>query len=482
MFTPKVPSNGPEGFLNDYTLTAHQLKESGSKSKAKVNTCEQCDKQGTAVSYCNVCSAFLCDSCTDAHKTIKFLKGHKIESLSSSKVHIPSRKSKVLYCSQHPEECLKLYCKNCQCLACLLCFVASHNGHDLGKIDSETRKSVEKEIEDLVTEVESKLTEYEENLEYISEVEKDTVDEPVQIKAEINSLFDSLVTMLESRRAVLLEMVEASFNKDLKELWAQKEHMETTIAGLKGTLTFAKRSLQCTHDLELLVLGSQVMTRLKELNKIHWESESVEAIDMTSRNFSHKKPTDLNNLGELKTTTPNSTEIFSEMPSSVQLGHQVNFDVAFGVRLKKRSARKQLQQLNVKLLHGKSRAKIPQPPTVRRNPNGRIWSVTFTPVVSGAHVVQLQGTETQSGNEEMKSENVINVTGKPAVGDRVQQGPDWQYGTEDGGRGNEGVVSALTTGQYDVKIKWDINSSTQDYRWGTGDFYDVQLTHQLEQN
>ena len=472
--------NGPEGFLNDYTLTAHQTKESGSKSKAKVNTCEQCDKQGTAVSYCNVCSAFLCDSCTDAHKTIKFLKGHKIESLSSNEV-IPSRKSKVLYYSKHPDKALELYCKTCQCLACFLCFVASHNGHDFGNIDSETRKGVEKQIEDLVTEVESKLTEYEENLEYISEVEKVTVDEPVQIKAEINSLFDSLVTTLESRRAVLLDMVEASFNKDLKELWAQKEHMETTIAGLRGMLTFAKRSLQCTHDLELLLLGSQVMARLKELNKIPWESESVEAIDMTSRNF-YNKPTDLTNLGELKRTTQNSTEIFSEMPSFVQLGHQVNFDVAFGVRLKKRTARKQLQQLNVKILHGKARAEIPHPPTVSPNPNARTWSVTFTPVVSGAHVVQLKGTRKQSGNEEVRHENVINVTGKPAVGDRVQRGPDWYsgYGNQDGGEGNEGVVSTFTTGGYNVKIKWDKN--TQDYRWGIGDFYDVQLTHQLEQN
>ena len=479
MFPSKVPSNGPEGLLNDYTLSADQIKKSESKSKAKVNTCELCDEQGTAVSYCTVCSSFLCDSCTSAHKTVKFLKSHKIESLSSKKVQIPSKKTKVLHCSQHPEECLKLYCKNCQCLACLLCFVASHNGHDLGNIDSETRKGVEKQIEDLVTEVESKLTEYEENLEYIDEVEKETVDEPVQIKAEINSLFDSLATTLESRRAVLLETVESSFSKDLKELWAQKEHVETTIASLRGTLTFARRSLQCIHDLELLLLGSQVMARLKELNKIQWDSDSTVTIDMTSRKFSHKKPTGLNKLGEINrfTMTPTSMGVYCEMPSSAQLGHQVKFDVAYGVKLKKLVARKRSQQVSIKILHGSSRTEILHPPIVTPNPNGRTWSVTFTPIVSGAHVVQVEA-KVQPGNKEMKSETVINVTGEVVVGDRIQRGPDWcsDYDDEDGGDGSEGVVSQVTTDEYNVSIEWD-NGAAEEYRWGTEDFYDLQLTH-----
>ena len=313
----KVPQNGPEGFLNDYTL---KTKESEPKSNPNVNTCEQCNEQCTAVSYCSVCSAFLCESCTLVHKTLNFLKSHKIKSLESGRAYLPVKKDKILPCSQHPDKSLELYCKTCQCLVCTLCIVASHNGHKFGNIDSETRKGVEEQIEDLVAEVESKLAEYEINLEYISKVEKETVDEPVQIKGEINSLFDSLVTTLESRRAVLLETVEVSFNKDLKELWAQKEHMETTIAGLKGTLTFAKRSLQCAHDLELLLLGSQVMARLKELNKLQWERESTEIIDMTTRKFYHKEPAGLDTLGELITRmmTAESNDLGNTLPVESQ--------------------------------------------------------------------------------------------------------------------------------------------------------------------
>ena len=295
----KVPPNGPEGFLNDYTLKTNERE---SKLNPSINTCEQCDEQYTAVSYCSVCSAFLCESCTAAHKTIKFLNSHEIESLQSGIAYLPAKKDKILPCSQHPDKSLELYCKTCQCLVCMLCIVTSHNGHKLGNINCETRKGVERQIKHLVAEAELKLAEYKMNLEYIGEVEKETVDEPVQIIAEINSLFDSLATILESRRAVLLETVETSFNKDLKELWAQKEHMETTIGVLRGTLTFAKQTLQCAHDLELLVLGSQVMARLKELNKLQWERESTEIIKKTARKFDHKTPVSLSTLGELKTT------------------------------------------------------------------------------------------------------------------------------------------------------------------------------------
>ena len=408
----KVPPNGPEGFLNDYTL---KTKGSESKSNPNVNTCEQCDEQGTAVSYCNVCSTHLCESCTAAHKTMKYLKSHEIESLQSGKTYLPVKKDKILPCSQHPDKSLELYCKTCQCLVCMLCIVASHNRHDLGNIDSETRKGVQEQIEDLVTEVESKLAEYETNSEYVSEVEKETVEESVQIKGEINSLFDSIVSALETRRAVLLETVEASFNKDLKELWAQKEHVETTLTGLKGTLTFAKRSLQCTHDLELLVLGSQVMARLKELNKLQWESESTETIEKTARRFDHMEPVSLSTLGELKTTMiPNCLDISLEMSSSAQLGEPVEFNVALGIRSKTNMMKKQNQQFSVEILYGMARVKIPHPPTVIPFPNGRTWSVTFNPVVSGAHVVQVKGAKVQLGTdcEELKIETVINITAR----------------------------------------------------------------------
>ena len=469
----KVPPNGPEGFLNDYTL---KTKESESKSNPSVNTCELCDEQGTAVSYCSVCCALLCESCTAAHKTIKFLKSHEIKSLQSGERYIPVKKDKILPCSQHPDKSLALYCQSCQCLVCTLCIVASHNRHDLGNINSETRKGVEKQIEDLVVEVESKLAEYETNLEYISEVEKETVDEPVQIKGEINSLFDSLVTTLESRRADLLETVEASFNKDLKELWAQKEHIETTIAGLKGTLTFAKRSLQCTHDLELLLLGSQVMARLKELNKLQWESESTETIDVTTRKFYSKEPAGLDTLGELKTTkTPNYNEVSFDMPSSCQLGEQVNFDVALGTRLNTKMMRKQNLQLSVYIFHGEAEVGIPDPPTVTPNSNGRSWAVSFIPIVSGAHRVIVE-SKTQSG-EEVETERVINIAGDPAIGARVQRGPDWEWDDEDGGERNEGIVCKFNEGEedYNIDVKWNNISKCEEYRWGTKGYYDVQL-------
>ena len=127
--------------------------------------CESCDSKGTATAYCYDCLAHLCESCVTSHQAFKLLRGHKIEDVMSKKVSNKlSPKNKAIYCSLHPDKKYELYCKTCQCVACLLCFVATHNGHDIGDIDTDTRTQVQAQIKDLMGRVEAKVTEFEEDL------------------------------------------------------------------------------------------------------------------------------------------------------------------------------------------------------------------------------------------------------------------------------------------------------------------------------
>ena len=323
-------------------------------SKEITPLCEFCDSKGTATAYCCDCSAHLCESCVSSHQAFKLLRGHKVEDIKSEKVNKLSPKNKAIYCSLHPDKKYELYCKTCQCVACLLCFVASHNRHDIGNIDSDTRIQVQTQIKDLMGRVEAKVTEFEEELTYVKEIEQDKTKESISLKEEINKSFDSLVAAIEARRAALVEEVEAASVKDLKEIWAQKEVVETTIIASRGALALATRSLQCTNDLELLLLGAQVSKRLKELSEKNWDPAPVANVEMTSKAFSLNPPCGTDKLGQIKQFKSRCLE-----ETTFKLGEPIIFQI-------RTSKHKNLRPI-FRVLHGRRRVDIPHPPVIVAN-------------------------------------------------------------------------------------------------------------------
>ena len=353
--------------------------------------CESCDSKGKATAYCYDCPAHLCESCVTSHQAFKFLRGHKIEDKKSETVKL-SPKNKAIYCSLHPDKKYELYCKSCQCVTCLMCFVNSHNGHDIGDIDSDTRIQVQTQIKDLMGRVEAKVTEFEEDLTYVKEIEEDTTKESISLKEEINKSFDSLVAAIEARRAALVEEVEAASVKDLKEIWAQKEVVETSITASRGALALATRSLQCTNDLELLLLGAQVNKRLQELSEKSWDPTSMVEIEMTSREYTKCTPLTTSKLGQVKVSIipMSESELLSVSTETTtpQLGVPITLSIA-GSRKNKLNRKTLLKlqlQPSVRVLHGNKKVDIPHPPSVVAGKTGT-WLATFTPVVSGNHVI-----------------------------------------------------------------------------------------------
>ena len=388
-----------------------------------------------------------------SHQAFKFLRAHKTElnisSENKSKRCCLSIENKTIYCSIHPDKKFELYCKTCQCVTCLLCFVNSHNGHDHSDIDSNTRIEVQGQIEELVDQVEANLSKFEEDLRYINEIEQDKTKESISLKEEINKSFDSLVAAIEARRAALVEEVEAASVKDLKEIWAQKENVETTIIASRGALALATRSLQCTNDLELLLLGAQVNKRLKELSEKSWDPTSTIEIEMTSREYINCTPLTTSKLEQItvSTVSTSKSELLSVSTETTtpQLGVPITFRIV-GSKKHKRNRKILLKlqlQPDVKVLHGNEKVDIPHPPSVVAGMKGT-WLATFTPVVSGNHVIIVEIKTDNSRT--VKTELTITVTGEPSIGNRVQRGPDWNYSTdEDGGQGNEGTILSTAT-------------------------------------
>ena len=285
----KVPSNGPEGFLTDFGLLHDVKKLKSPKSEMKEShICGECDSGDTAIAFCTECQSYLCSSCASIHKKLKHFRNHKVTSLEclSEKVCISANEPVIiLHCRKHLKEPLKVFCKTCQVLVCCQCIADSHECHKFGPISEDTRTEVQSTLDVLARKARKNLTEFEENLKYIEEVEQLAADRPAILQTAINGTFDSLVAALEVRRSQLLKQADEKCNEDLKEVWAQKDYVETVVTSLSSALAFKERAGRCSHDIELLSLCSQAIDRMKELEACRWERTTVETVDCLQQRF-----------------------------------------------------------------------------------------------------------------------------------------------------------------------------------------------------
>ena len=488
----KVPPNGPEGFLTDFSLLElNKSLTSDLESDSPQLVCGDCDSSDAAVAFCSVCHSYLCSACSNIHKKLKHLRNHKVtslECLDGEEVKVETN-TRTLYCREHPEEPLKVFCLTCQVLVCLHCIVDSHQQHRLGQIGEDVRKEVQTKLETLCQQARQQLAEFEENLKYIKEVEEAVAKHPATLQTAINKTFDSFVATLEARRSQLLKEAEGQSNIDLKEMWAQKEFVEATVAGLGSALTFADRTLSCSRDVELLSMSTQATRRLKELKGHKWDKDAIRSIDVAELNFVHvqSSPTAYlaAELGQLEEEGFDVDSAHAEFEfvikknlSVCQLGSRTDL-VVVGRIYKEQDYNLKPDDITITIVYGKSKKRKSIEVQSRTQQNRSKQTVPcvvpFTATCGGKHSITVllkRGAMTKLRTVEKKKtfEFTTTVRGRPAVGAKVCRGPDWKYNDHD-------TATGVVENCEDVNkiiVKWD-NGNHFRYNWGEEVGYDVEL-------
>jgi len=94
------------------------------------------DEENEATFFCVECQEYLCEMCTNAHKTVRLTENHQVISLEEMKdgnqmnVISKSISNSQIYCQIHQEEEIKLFCEDCKLSICSLC-VPQHPSHKI---------------------------------------------------------------------------------------------------------------------------------------------------------------------------------------------------------------------------------------------------------------------------------------------------------------------------------------------------------------
>ena len=170
------------------------------------------------------------------------------------------------FCFEHPEEELRLYCETCGELVCVQCAVKSgkHHDHDCAVL----KKAFDKykgEITSSLKPMEGQVTAIEKALAQLDACCREISDQRAVTEENIHVTFRRLREVLNVRETELIGRLHELTQEKLKDLAAQRDQIETTLAQLHSCLHFTRESLRPGNEVDVLMMKANTVRRVKEL-------------------------------------------------------------------------------------------------------------------------------------------------------------------------------------------------------------------------
>ena len=268
--------------LNQYALQELPLKrlqQQREDNGGQQAECKSCGEQAPVVAWCydSDCDGVICQSCLSHHVKLAVFRGHivrkdkKCKDESSEEEREPIMKRPVK-CTRHASQELKYWCTQCSELVCPECLIEAHRDHDSSLTVEEARHSLETKMEELASLVDSKKQEFSEFLEKASKTESEALEYSELMKSEVNNVFDGIAASVEAQRNEALQSV----SKGVKEIWAQKEMVEVSLAQLDSFTRFADHTHKCTADASYVAMAAQGIKLMERLKDTHGDESTLD--------------------------------------------------------------------------------------------------------------------------------------------------------------------------------------------------------------
>jgi len=173
----------------------------------------------------------------------------------------------VRHCFEHPGEELKLYCETCGELVCKTCTMkgGKHHDHDYALL----KKAFEKYQEEITASLEPMEKQVAIVMKALAEFDTrcgEISNQQVTVQDKIHSTFRRLREALTVRETELINKLDQITQSKLKDLAAQTDQIETTLAQLSSCLHFMRESLQLGSEGDVLTMKTNTVQQVKELN------------------------------------------------------------------------------------------------------------------------------------------------------------------------------------------------------------------------
>ena len=284
-----LPEGGVEELKSAFFI--NRLKSMYVKHKkalSKQAHCEICtNPQALAEAFCQQCDKFACKSCVHMHSVMKAaFDGHKIVSIDQllkikAEELVPKNPAHSK-CQVHGKS-LKIYCFDCNKLICRDCTVKDHKDHDIefNNVAADNKKKELMESLKPLREVEDSLSRA---LEEVSHTEREVEAQGDSVANTIETSFEELHTILETRKQQLLEEAGRRVREKMEKLKGQEENLSIASAEVRSVIDYTEQCVRLCSDDEVMSMHTEISQRIKEEVEEHDKPgnrlEPVEEADM----------------------------------------------------------------------------------------------------------------------------------------------------------------------------------------------------------
>ena len=254
--------------------------------------CQQClvplvvrDQQGTLGLICPTCrqvtpipdrgvaglqsvAPFQINRLLEIQDSVKELKNPAATlegAMGGTTINTPSR-NVAFHCFEHVEEEMKLYCETCGVLICLLCSLkgGKHHDHDCTPLKKAFERYKE-EMRSFVEPLEKQVMTIKKVLAQLDRRHEEISDQQAVIEDNVHVTFRRLRKVLSIREIEIINQLHQTTQGKLKDLAAQSNQIETTLAQLNSCLNFIGESLKTANEQDVLMLKTNTVNQAKEL-------------------------------------------------------------------------------------------------------------------------------------------------------------------------------------------------------------------------
>ena len=284
-----LPEGGVEELKSAFFI--NRLKSIYAKHKKALTKQVQCDictnPEALAEAFCRQCDRFACNNCVHLHSVmVTLFEGHEIVPIDQlQKIEggdLVPKNPAPRECKVHGKS-LKIICFDCNKLICRNCAINDHKGHDIefNNVAADNKKKELLESLKPLREVEGSLSRA---LVEVCNTEHEVEAQGDSVANTIETSFEELHTILETRKQQLLEEAKRRVREKMENLKGQEKNLSIASAEVRSIIDYTEQCVRLCSDDEVMSMHTEISHQIKEEVEEHDKSgnrlESVEDADV----------------------------------------------------------------------------------------------------------------------------------------------------------------------------------------------------------
>ena len=232
---------------------------------------EDHEEKRAAVSYCTDCDTFICQECTDLHKSNKILKKHQIQSVKEilkegvHEVDSIIQSNSLFQCEEHNEK-KKLFCHDCQQMICAICHsVGGHKTHSVSFINDKLGELNRRTLSQCVLSARGQTKALSNALQEVEASETNLQQQSADAVGEILAIKQQLIAIVTRRCDSLVGEIRKTEERGRKVLIKQRKVLQVKMKKWEDFLSFSEDIFSNGRKEEQLYLTKMVVKRVYEL-------------------------------------------------------------------------------------------------------------------------------------------------------------------------------------------------------------------------